>query len=291
MFLNLDTYFIGPISLPQLPISRMGEEYEDYGMAKMVQTVGETNLQTYIDEKAAEYLRFMFGYRMCDDILSAWFDYISDVEEVETGIITLDDSCEKDVWTPVIMDFDLLFSNLISTLEKPSVDNRFGNLRRIEWIGDGFKIKFKINADGTAKYYVSGSIIATVEIIETHREGIPPLKIRKILNAILTYSGETKVSPVANYVWYQVTKDGNNNTTSMGEADLNFSRATSAYESDKFLKTVTLRNKLITTWNSMVKMNMDVISFIRSNRDIFEEYEIPYQNHRNMIERQNSFNM
>jgi hypothetical protein len=291
MFLNLDTYFTGAISLPQLPVSRMGEEMESYGMAKMIQSVGETNLETYIDEKAAEYLRFMFGDDLCNDILSSWFDYILDTDEVETDILIIDDSTEKNVWIESEINFDLLFSKLTSNLCAPTTDERFGLIRRIEFVKDNVKLKFKIRSNNTYSYYVSGDIVDPITIKEVHHISIPEEKICKVLNVVLSYTGNQKTSPVANYVWYHITKDGNNNTTSMGEADLNFSRATSAYEADKFLKTVTLRNKLITTWNNMVQMNKGVVTFIYAHKDVFTGYVIPYQNHKNLTETINSFNM
>ena len=91
------------------------------------------------------------------------------------------------------------------------------------------------------------------------------IAIRGLLRRLTFHRANRVMSPLANYVYYWLFRDAILTTTATGEADLNFSRATNAYEMDKLKKDVNAMNKLIRSWNGMVTLNKDVVLWARVN--------------------------
>ena len=292
MYIIDDTYFTGEISLPNLPVSSINEDYAEYGMAKQMQTVGENNLLTFIDSKADEYLRSFFGVKLAETISEAWAEYADCTTDTENILLTIDDSYVRNEWVSYSSTFaDRIFSTFKLNSDTPEKDKRFGQIRKLQF-GNEIVVDVRILPDNEFHVRVSdGVIVEPLLLKELHKRDAPNAVIRGLLNVLLSCEGSVKVSPVANYVWYWVNRDAANGTTTMGEADLNFSRATNAYETDKYLKMAAIRNKLIRAWNDMVRYNHDVIAYVNKHQYELLEYGINLHGARNLLRTQNTFNL
>lgn len=294
MYIIDDTYFTGEISLPNLPVSGIGDDYAAYGMAKAMQTVGENNLLTFINNKTDEYLRSFFGARFADIINEAWAEYEDCTVEVENVLVTIDECYVRNTWIPYKSTFaDRIFSTFILSGGTLSTNKRFGSVLKLRFDTEtAAKIELRVFPNNEFEVRVSDGVIpAEMQLTERHKRDAPDESIRGVLNVLLAYNGAVKVSPIANYVWYWVNRDAANGTTTMGEADLNFSRATNAYETDKYLKMAAIRNKLIRAWNNMVELNQSVIEHVNANRGTLLNYSIDLRGARNLLRTQNTFNL
>jgi hypothetical protein len=294
MFIINENIFTGEISIPQLAVSRVLGSLPTYGSAKAIQTSGENNLEVFVDEKTTEYLRLMFGDKLTDLLAQSWFDYTSDDNMADTLLVVVNEATDRLQWIDVEFNgFDITFSNAKLNAEaEVTSDSRFGFSRIVEWKVGAIKVKLRVRTDGSVSIHVSeGAIAEPLTIYETHKVEQPELILRDIINTLLPYKGFQPMSPIANYVWFHLNKDASNRTTSMGEADLNFSMSTAASEADKYLKSVGMRNKLIRAWNGMVYLNKDVVTFIRQRASDLSSYGIPYGNHKNMLRSINTFNL
>ena len=100
-----------------------------------------------------------------------------------------------------------------------------------------------------------------------------------LLSALMYQDGKVLRSPMANYVYYWLNRDGFLNATATGEADLNFSRATSAYETDKLIKVENQNKMLVRAWNDMVDMNRTMwMWFLRHAAPYLQDYNSRYDN-------------
>jgi hypothetical protein len=296
MFIIDENVFTGEVSIPQLAVSRVLGSLPTYGSAKAIQTSGENNLDVFVDEKTTEYLRLMFGESLCEALAQAWFEYVSNDSKVSTLIHEVDDTFTRNEWVDVVhTGFDIKFSEAVLEQAEVIAINvvlRFGKTKITDWkIGD-VTLKLRVRDDGSLSIFVTeGVITGTLTLKNEFNPQRPSEPFRKLINVLLPYKGAQPVSPIANYVWFHLTRDASNGTTAMGEADLNFSRSTSASETDKYLKSIGTRNKLIRAWNGMAEMNVNVVAFLRSNSTLFVDYAISYREHRNMLRTINTFNL
>ena len=295
MFIIDETVFTGDIAIPQLPSSRINEDWATYGAAKVIQSVGETNLGTFIDDYTTSYLRLMLGDTLCNLLAETWFEYTQEIGKFQTLALIIDDTTDKNIWFPIDLVFDINFSNLTLDGNKPTIERRFGESRRFIWtLSETLTVKARLRSDSdVAEVYISTTspIINEMFLEEVHNIGMPSFALCKLLNKLVFFNGEKKCSPIANYVYYHLNKDAQNGTTVMGEADMNFSRATSAYEADKYLKTISARNRLINAWNDMSIMNISLSKFLAENHELYSTYNIPFQNHKYLCKTINSFNL
>ena len=74
--------------------------------------------------------------------------------------------------------------------------------------------------------------------------------------------GSYKVSPLANYVYFKLMADAATKTTQAGEADPKFD----------FAENASVRNKMITAWNDMVRMTIDIYKWFNENFDVYKDY-------------------
>lgn len=292
MFFIIDgTYFTGEISLPNLPVSRVGDDYADFGMAKMIQTVGENNLLVFIDTKTTEYLRTFFGDTLANKLQEAWFDYIECKSTVKTPILTFNSDTPRNVWVKVPdVAVDITFSSFLVGESTPTQEKRFGQSKRIYFNVEGVEIQLRVSTEETLEYFVSTGDIEQ-ELFESHKVATPPDNLRWLINNLIGHDGSTKVSPIANYVWYWADRDGTNYTTSMGEADLNFSRAANGYMADKRIKQQSNTNKQVRAWNGMVQMNQKVYDFIRRNATHYTTEKLYLGNADMLLKTINVFNL
>jgi len=293
MFIIDETYFTGEISLPNLPTSRIGETFADFGMAKMMQTVGENNLLVFVDEKTTEYLRIFFGETFANKLQEAWFDYVECQTHVETELVTIDNDTPRTTWINLdSIAVDITFSDFVASGLDLTRDKRFGNSRRLRFSGGDFEVELRVTEDETFEYRVtSGVINEPIVITERHKTDTPPDAIRRLINQLIGHDGSHKVSPIANYVWFWVNRDASNGTTTMGEADLNFSRASNAYEADKRLKQNATRNKQIRAWNGMVSKNIQLVAYVTQHLEELRTEGVELSRTRELLSTINSFNM
>lgn len=287
MLLLTNKHFNNELQLPQIPVYI--EEIASYGSAKMMQSAAESDLLTFVDEKALEYLRLFFGDSLAEEIVSSWELDKNNKSTTEKNVYTIDNTTQRNVWISVnYEEYDLSYSDLsISTFEKTV--KRYGN---------SSTITFTKNAQTVIMQYLSGKLQVLVsdnvedcDITDVRNLFEPKKAIRGLLNVLLSYEGERPVSPIANYVYYKVNQNAANGTTSMGESDLNFSRASSSYEADKFLKSYAIRNKQIKAWNGMCDLNKKVSEYTFKNASDFSDYTIPFCNHRKYVTYINQFNI
>ena len=299
LFLD-DQYFTGEISIPNLPSSRMQDEYAFYGSAQMIQTSSENNLLVFVDNKVTEYLRLMFSDSLADELAQDWFEYLLENNKIKTSILSVDNSIQRNMWDTITLpngiDADLIFQSF----DVSGIDNitpkteRFGGIAITTLTHADFSIKIRVKssvAESVDVYVSDGNIDTAFAINDVRSATLPRLEFRMLLNELLSYNGKTKVSPMANYVYYWLNRDGNNGTTAMGEADLNFSRASSAYEADKRLKSAAATNRLIRSWNDMVISNKRIIMFLRVNSELYTQYNICGTHWKNLTSTQNVFNL
>lgn len=295
LLFNLAPYFNGEISIPNLPTARAQEDFAFYGSALMTQTAGENNLVTFVNTKATEYFINMFGSPMTDDLLREWHDYSTETEKTETALLTISDEVLRNTWLEYTteLDIDLLFADYkIDGYEK--TEDRFGNVKIFSFTKETYKIRLRIVSNEQNKIFVNvnnATVLSTpIEVIDVRSLATISKPFRTLLNLLFTNQGTTKVSPVANYVYYWLNRDAANGTTAMGESDLNFSRASSAYEADKHIKLNAIRNRLIRSWNGMVLLNRTVLTYLYNNVSDYDTYSIPTSQHRNLTTNQNTFN-
>lgn len=269
MLLIDDTYFTGELSVPNLPTTRMADEFAYFGSAKMTQTAGENNLLTFIDNKVTEYLCSMFGEEFATTLIQEWMDYKEETEKTEEPLLVIQNTVTPNTWVSfeVPDNVDVLFSDFtVANFEKEK-EERFGSVRTFTFKQESKRLRIRLNANELGSVLINVNTIdfASIEVFHVVSASLPSKPIRSLLNLLLSYNGNTKVSPAANYVYFWLNRDASNGTTAMGEADLNFSRASSAYEADKFIKINAMRNRLIRSWNGMIPLNRKIFSFIVSN--------------------------
>lgn len=298
MFLLNDTYFTGETNIPNLPKENQEEDYTFYGSAYMTQTAGETNLKTFIDNKVTEYLNKFFGSTLTEAIAQDWFDHQVETEKVETLIINVLPETEKKKWVsfdlPEDVDIDFLFQNFAVDGLTLNSETFFGTTRIQEWgNNNGVLIRLRVKQQqNKIEVFVNDTNFDSAIAIKDVRSAAVPRKfIRDLLNVLMYYNGEVKVSPMANYVYYWLNRDAANGTTATGEADLNFSRASSAYEADKRIKAEAITNRLVRSWNGMCDMNKKVISFLANNSVEANNYSVTSTNWRNLTSYQNKLNL
>lgn len=315
MYIIDETYFTGEISIPYLPTSRDAGRTAYYGMALAVQTSGENDLYTFINEKTAEYLRSMFGDRLGTELATFWDNWQNDDTYTFTEVLTIDDTTPRITWTELegYSNADILFTSFMYTDQTgevtvltPTSDKRFNNQRTVVFknVLDAGDIKLRITytyPTTKVEYYISASINQTVIVFDRRKTEEPEERYRRLYNVLLPYTGNRKKSPIANYVWYWLQRDASNHATSQGEGDLNFTRASNSYEADKHVKQNAIRNKLIRAWNDMASMNRDVLQYMRCTHPhryhhwTFNPFIFPYptlrQNHKNLTSEQNWLNI
>ena len=164
MILIDETYFVGNITLPNL--STLPPVPAASGVALAIQTVGENNLDAYINIYVPKYLILLFGRKLASKLL----------EELEG-------SNPDQIWLD-------------------------------------------------------------------------------IKDQLLITTGSYKASPLANYVYYWVRRNGESKTTQGGEADPTFGFATNTAN----------RRKIVTAWGDMVDMTRDIDAWYCANRDTYKEY-------------------
>lgn len=274
MLIINETYFTGEISIPQLPTSSIGDAIPRFGTKVMIQTAGENNLGTFIDEKTTEYLRLMFGEQLASDLIDSWYMYVGSTDTEDTELAILNSSTPVKTWVEIPNRVvDILFSDFIVSTVTPKI-LRHSDVKVYEWAVADITVKLKIRR-GIPSVYISGIPSSDITIFEHISTERPSEFLRIIFNSLLLYKGTRKCSPIANYVWFWLNRDSSNYTTSMGEADLNFTRASNAYEADKFLKQYSFSNKQIRAWNGMVSMNRDIMIMLRHMRHHITDYWIP----------------
>lgn len=288
MFFIDETYFKGELTIPQLPTSYIGEDEATYGTALMIQTSAENNLYNFIDTKTIEWLTYMYGEQLAQELCSLWTAYLS-APTTKSEIIW--EQSNPDVFygeviyeTPYFM-----FDTFVPTGDILS-DVTIGGVRTIGTsdgltlvIKDGVNVKLSNVRKTDADKSVSRTYIVDADAI--------PNAIKGIISTVLVKKGNVKCSPIANYVYYWLNRDAQNNTTAMGEADLNFSRANNAYEADKFIKANAGRNRLIRAWNDMVAMNKNCIYYLRNHMRELSGYSFRGMNHELLTSTQNVFNI
>ena len=293
MLLIDDTYFIGEISVPNLPSSRMADEFAYFGSARMTQTAGENNLLTFIDNKVTEYLVSMFGEELTDTLIQEWYDYKQETEKNKATLLTIQNTIEPNKWVSydVNEDIDIMFSEFEVADFTFDSEERFGSARTFVFIKDDTKLRIRVKDNQTDSVLINVNNIdfASIEVLHVVSLSLPSKPIRALLNLILTYNGNSKVSPAANYVYFWLNRDASNGTTAMGEADLNFSRASSAYEADKFIKINAMRNRLIRSWNAMIPLNRKIYTHVFLNVSDYPNAD--FSNSKNMTTKINTFNV
>jgi len=292
MFIIDETYFTGEISIPNLPTSRIGETFADFGMAKMMQTVGENNLLVFVDSKTTEYLRIFFGEAFASKLEEAWFDYVECTEYIETELAVIDNDTPRNTWiTLPDVAVDITFSEFKVNDEVPTKEKTFGKFKRLTFM-DG-QVEIRVSRDETFEYRVKSGVDFNepITVKERHKTDTPSDVIRRLINQLIGHDGSNKVSPIANYVWFHVNRDAANGTTTMGEADLNFSRASNAYEADKRIKLNSMRNKQIRAWNGMVAQNLQLIAYVTHNIAELRAEGVNLSRARELLSTINSFNM
>ena len=158
------TYFVGELSLPNIPATTGGGA--SGGVAMALQTVGENNLDVFVDKYVIDYLIRLLGKELAQAFL----------EEIEKPT-------PDQIWT------DLKSQLLI----------KFGSYNR---------------------------------------------------------------SPLANYVYFMVSRDAVTKTTTGGEADPEFD----------FAKNVSNNNKLIKAWNDMADMTIPIKRWICEYADDYKDF-------------------
>jgi len=73
-----------------------------------------------------------------------------------------------------------------------------------------------------------------------------------------------KVSPIANYVYYQYMANRSSDTMGVGEV---------VSETDNN-KTVNGMRKMITAWNDMVQMNVSLYRYLSANKTVYPEWKV-----------------
>jgi len=103
------------------------------------------------------------------------------------------------------------------------------------------------------------------QLAEALIEGLsePVIKKRWVdLRDKLVYKyGSVSISPIANYVYYWIRRNGRTKTTIGGEVDLNFTQGNNSDDSDK----------LITAWNNMVELNERFMEWFIENIEDYED--------------------
>lgn len=288
MFFIDETYFKGELTIPQLPTSYIGEDEATYGTALMIQTSAENNLYNFIDTKTIEWLTYMYGEQLAQELCSLWTLYLANPDTKSE--IVWEQSNPDVFYNEVIFETPhFMFDNFVPTGNILS-DVTIGGVRTIGTsdsltlvITDGVNVKLSNIRKTTADKNVSRLYIDDA--------GAIPDVIKGIISTFLIQKVSVKCSPIANYVYYWLNRDAQNNTTAMGEADLNFSRANNAYEADKFIKANAGRNRLIRAWNDMVEMNKNCIRYLRNHMGELRGYSFRGMNHELLTSTQNVFNI
>lgn len=297
MFLIDESYFFAEISIPTLPVKTLGEEDATWGVALAIQTSGESNLYDFIDEKTVDYLRCMFGNKLADDLIMSWQNWQNDTYETTNYTLQIDDNTERGGWITIdIPNVDITFDTF--RLLNGNGDNievrseRFSDQLTLTWEVENSSLKLRI-LDGKSQIFLSsGELTQSYNLERSFKTETPEERFRIIFNVLLRYKGKKKVSPIANYVWFYLNRDASNYTTTTGEADLNFSRAGTAYETDKFIKATSMRNKMIQAWNVMCELNREVILTLhRHAGSFYPDYCIPLHEHKNLTKTLNTFNL
>ena len=83
-----------------------------------------------------------------------------------------------------------------------------------------------------------------------------------IKNELLIEVYSYKASPLANYVYFMVSRDAVTKTTMAGEADPDFD----------FARNVKNNHKLINAWNGMCDMTIIIARWLCENREVYKDY-------------------
>lgn len=243
----------------------------------------------------------MYGEELAADLALAWELYVTDeVIPIPRSMAYISSQTSLNVTTRVYTGvIDLIFDSITLAVDstgiemKPSKTVRFNNtITYVFDINVMQQIKVIVDTKGVSVVIKGYTPLSSgYSIRKSRRQAAPTNAFCGLINSFLTYKGTRKVSPIANYVYYWLNRDASNGTTAMGESDLNFSRATNSYETDKHLKVNATRNRLIRAWNDMCMMNKAVVEYLYQHRDDVKNYSFKGIKHDLLLSTQNVFNI
>ena len=324
MLLLDNTYFVGELRIPQLPTSRVGEEWADFGTAKMIQATAENELLTFIDLYVHEYLVKLLGTELAEDLINAitagtnnvavlgflgdfimlpppnrndhWAVPLHTVTKIDpqtfefvTMSMIRSVGMLQDLFTFVLQKTERTANSVVFTFETrnhsftSTLPSTFES--RLEVTPNGAIIRFP-NQNFQSTW---GSWQLSLQGRQLDVDNFP--YFAGLRDALMYNVGSVRVSPMAHYVWWQLHRDAANYTTQMGEADLNFARATVAYEADKTLKVNAMRNRLVNVWNKMGTAQTKVMNYVRNSKELQKQYRIPFENWRWLTDTANRMNL
>lgn len=299
-----ETYFRAEIRIPQLPVSMTGENPAYYGMAMAIQTTGQNELYDFINDKVTEYLYKAFGRELSNDLINQYINWKENKDPYSVTIAEITEEIPINEWIESEVTSDIVFGDIsIEGCEKVS-DVRIGEKREIvfkqlpdyTFYDFNFNVKVDVDFYGKVSYKIDSDrteipLGTVITIVDLRDKTEPEERFRELIKRLRPFHGKVNKSPLANYVYFWLNRDAYNFSTVTGEADLNFARASSAYETDKHIKQNTQRNKLVRAWNDMCALNIQLFTWLYMKPYLFKDYRIPIENHKNLIRTINTFNI